>query len=450
MIIIKNGLVVTDTAAQRDLAIENGKILRIDPSIEISEGDQVVDAAGCYVFPGFIDPHTHLQMDNGQIVTADSFETGTKAAVIGGTTTLIDFATQNKGGSLKDAYETWLAMAKDHSSCHYRFHMAITDYTDDIEAEIATMADLGITSFKIYLAYDALRIEDAHVYRCLKAVKACGGLLGAHCENGDLVNEGIKEQLAVGHMSPSAHPLSRPPVCEAESIARLSRIGELVDYPVHVVHLSSEAGLLAVREARARGAKVTVETCPQYLVLDDTKYALPGFEGAKFVMSPPLRKPSDQQALLAAILNGEIQTIATDHCSYDYGTQKILGKDNFSKIPNGAPGLEHRGVLMYTLLLASGKLTPAEFVALMSTNAAKLYQLYPQKGVIQAGSDADLVIYDPKGEYEIKAVDQYQNLDYTPYEGMKVIGRVRDVFLNGHHVVAAGQLVKPGMGSYAK
>lgn len=450
MIIIKNGTLVTDIEQKADLAVDGDKIVSIASDLRPQDGDEVIDATDCYVFPGFIDPHTHLQMDNGKIVTADSFETGTAAAVAGGTTTFIDFATQDKGGTLKEAYEKWLAMAKDCSSTNYRFHMAIVDYNDEVEKEIAEMDALGISSFKIYLAYDALRINDGEVLRCLRAVKKAGGLLGAHCENGDLVNEGIRREHELGHMGPEAHPVSRPPIVEAESINRFACIGEMADWSVHVVHLSSEEGLKAVRAARARGAKVTVETCPQYLLLDDTNYSKPDFEGAKYVMSPPLRKKSDNEALLEALLNGEIETVATDHCSYNFKGQKDLGRDDFAKIPNGGPGIEHRVVAMYTLLVASGKMSAVDFCKLMSTNAAKLYHLYPQKGVLAEGSDADIVVYKKTGGYTIKAEDQLQNVDYTPMEGFEVVGGVKDVVLNGYHVVQDSKLVLRNKGRYAR
>jgi len=448
MIIIKNGTLVRDIEYKGDIAVEGKKIVRIAKSIEPGPGDRVIDAQGCFVFPGFIDAHTHFQMKNAITTTADSFETGTRAAVMGGTTTIINFASPEKGGTLRAAYDESMKKAEGCCSSNYRFHMEIVDWNDSIEAEIQDMKALGITSFKVYMAYD-IRIDDAAIYNCLRAVKKAGGLLGAHCENGDLLRAKTAELKKNGELTPAAHPKSHPVEAEAEAISRLAYIGRLADYPVHVVHLSSADGLAELRKARLMGIKITSETCPQYLVLDESRYHLPGFESAKYVMSPPLRSKSDQAAILEAVSSGEIQTIATDHCSYNFAGQKSLGLDDFSKIPNGAPGVEHRVPLMYTALVCSGLITTVRLVELMSGNPARMYHMYPRKGLLAEGSDADIVIYQRDGERRIEAAYQTQNVDYTPYEGMTVKGSVKFVLLNGIPIVENGILTKPDMGEYA-
>jgi len=447
MIIIKNGTLVRDCEFQADLAVEGKQILKIAETIEPGPGDRVIDASGCYVFPGFIDAHTHFQMKNAITTTADSFETGTKAAVMGGTTTIINFASPVKGGTLYDAYNESMKKAEGHCSSNFRFHMEIIDMNSSIASEIVRMPSLGVTSFKVYLAYD-FRLDDAAVYSCLKAVKKAKGLLGVHCENGDILKVKAAELKASGELTPASHPKAHPAEAEAEAISRLAYIGKLVGYPVHVVHLSSYAGLAEIRKARGMGIEITAETCPQYLVLDESRYNLPGFESAKYVMSPPLRSISDQTALLQAIRRGDIQTIATDHCSYNYADQKSLGRDDFTKIPGGAPGVEHRVPLMYTRLVHDGLISIEKFVALLSENPAKMYGMYPWKGLLAEGSDADIVIYRKDGTHVIEAARQTQNVDYTPYEGMSVQGSVRDVLVNGVPVVENGMLTHPYMGTY--
>ena len=299
------------------------------------------------------------------------------------------------------------------------------------------------------MAYD-MRIDDAAIYNCLKAVRRMNGLLGAHCENGDLLRAKTSELRAAGEWTPAAHPKAHPAEAEAEAVSRLAYIGKLAGYPVHVVHLSSAAGLAEIRKARAMDIDITAETCPQYLLLDESRYRLPGFEGAKYVMSPPLRSVADQEALLEAVCTGEIQSIATDHCSYNFQTQKSLGRDDFSKIPGGAPGVEHRVPLMYTNLVSGGRISSVQLKDLMAENPAKMYGMYPRKGLLAEGSDADIVVYETAGLHRIEAAGQVQNVDYTPYEGMTVRGTVKHVLLNGIHAVENGILTKPLMGRYAQ
>lgn len=449
MIIIKNGDLVSDAVTQGDIAVDGNKIVHIASHIEPAEDDRVVDASGCYVFPGFIDAHTHFAMKNAMTTTADDFQSGTKAAVLGGTTTIINFASPSETGSLVEGFNESLAKAQGVSSCNYRFHMEITHFDKQVETEIKAMKQLGVTSFKVYMAY-GFRLRDDDIYRSLEAVKAVGGVLGAHCENGYLIDVLTEKCRMRGELSPASHPLCHPPEIEAEAINRLATIGKMVDYPVHVVHLSSQEGLEEIRRARASGIQITVETCPQYLLLDDSCYHLPGFESAKFMFSPPARHREDQIALRQAVVNGEIQTIATDHCSYNFEGQKTMGRDDFTKVPNGIPGVQQRVPLMYTLFHETEGLGPVQLVRLLSENPARLYGLYPQKGVLAVGSDADLVIYKKDGESLIKAANQAENVDYTPYEGFKVKGCVKDVFVNGSQVVVNDKLVVENNGVYAK
>lgn len=451
MTIIQHGtLVLPDGLMQGDIAFENGVITRIAPAIEAGAGDAVCEAAGCLVFPGFIDAHTHLDMDSGTTVTADDFASGSRAAACGGTTTLVDFATQERGGTLTDALDAWHRKAEGKCACNYAFHMAVTDWNEQTRAELPRMFERGVTSFKAYYAYDNLRLDDAQIYDLLSALRPFGGVLGVHCENGTLVNRLQRQQLERGVTGPEGHPASRPPVVEAEAIRRLCAVAKLADSPVHIVHLSSAEGLEEVRRARASGQKVWVETCPQYLLLDESRYHLEGFEGAKYVMSPPLRSPADREALRAAVLGGEIDTISTDHCSYRFGDQKALGRDDFTNIPNGAPGIEHRPALIYTSFVASGLMTEAQMCRLLSENPAKLFGMWPRKGRLAQGADADITVWDPQARWVIRAEAQHQNVDYTPYEGFEAAGRARAVYVGGQLAAKDGEPSGASAGRYVK
>ena len=451
MTIIQHGtLVLPDGLMQGDLAFENGVITRVAPAIEAGAGDAVCEAAGCLVFPGFIDGHTHLDMDSGTTVTADDFASGSRAAACGGTTTLVDFATQERGGTLTDALDAWHRKAEGKCACNYAFHMAVTDWNEQTRAELPRMFERGVTSFKAYYAYDNLRLDDAQMYDLLSALRPFGGVLGVHCENGTLVNRLQRQQLDRGVTGPAGHPASRPPVVEAEAIRRLCAVAKLADSPVHIVHLSSAEGLEEVRRARASGQKVWVETCPQYLLLDESRYHLEGFEGAKYVMSPPLRSPADREALRAAVLGGEIDTISTDHCSYRFGDQKALGRDDFTNIPNGAPGIEHRPALIYTSFVASGLMTEAQMCRLLSENPAKLFGMWPRKGRLAQGADADITVWDPQARWVIRAEAQHQNVDYTPYEGFEAAGCARAVYVGGQLAAKDGEPSGASAGRYVK
>ena len=451
MIIIQNGQLVSHTGLTRaDLAMDEGRIVSIAPHLAPGPQDTVYDAQGCYVFPGFIDGHTHLDMDSGVTVTADDFATGSRAAVCGGTTTLVDFATQDKGGTLMQALDAWHKKAEGRCSCNYAFHMAITDWNPAVKEEIPLMFQEGVSSFKAYMAYDALKVNDAQLLEMLETIGPMGGILGVHCENGLLVNTLQAQQKAMGHFGPDGHPASRPPEVEAEAVNRLCYLGKLADAPVHVVHLSSALGLEEVRAARKNGVTVYAETCPQYLVLDESRYKTPGFEGAKYVMSPPLRSPADVQALRQAVINGEIDTIATDHCSYNFKGQKELGLTDFTKIPNGGPGIEHRPMVVYSSMVDTGELAVTDFCRLLAEGPARLFGMYPQKGVLAVGSDADITIWDPTAKTTIRAARQHQNVDYTPYEGFSITGMPRYVFVGGTLAAQDGQPTEALAGRYVK
>ena len=448
-ILIQNGILVLPTGPiQADLRVAGGRIAELGPGLAPG-ASRVIDAQERLVFPGFIDTHTHFEMNKGfPNKTADDWYTGTRAALAGGTTTVLDFAEPERGATLASALETWHGRADGAACCNYGFHMTVKDWSPSIRSELREMTAAGVTSYKVYLAYDNLRLSDAAAYEVVKAVGAEGGVVGCHCENGDLVTEGIRAQQAAGNLSPAAHPLSRPPAVEAEAVGRWLTIAELAGCPVNIVHLSTLRGLEAVRAARTRGQRLYVETCPQYLLLDERSYRLPGFESAKFVLSPPLRAQENCAALWDALEAGEIDTIGTDHCSFRFHGAKELGREDFSKIPNGIPGVEHRPSLMYTYGVAAGRITAVDMARLLAENPARLFGMYPQKGVLAVGSDADLVIFDPNDTGRITAETQYQNVDYTPYEGMALRGRVDTVLLGGEVAVEGGRVLLERRGRY--
>ena len=450
MTILQNGLLVTpEGPRQADLAFDGGKITAIG-QITAYPGDRVVDASGCWVFPGFIDQHTHLQMNTGTAWTADDFASGTLAAVCGGTTTVVDFATQDKGGTVLEALDIWKRRAQGVSRCNVAFHMAVCDWNDRTKKEILLLRREGVSSFKAYMAYDNLRLSDTELLALLETVRENGSICGCHCENGPLITALQEKELALGHTGPAGHPRSRPPEAEAEAINRFTYLASLAHCPVYVVHLSSRLGLEEVRAARRRGQTVYAETCPQYLLLDDSVYDMPGFEGAKYVCSPPIRKREDVTALREALLAGEIEAVATDHCSFRFDTQKTLGKGDFRMIPNGLPGLEHRPALLAEVLRREGALDPVRMNSLLSEGPAKMMGMYPQKGTLAVGSDADLTVWQPEERWTIRASEQHQKVDYTPYEGIEVCGRARQVYVNGILAAENGEPTGAVAGCFVK
>ena len=450
-ILIKNAtLICPDGPVQADLRVEGDRIVQIGPGLPAGDS-RVIDASGKLVFPGFIDTHTHFEMNKGlPNETADDWASGTLAALAGGTTTVLDFAEPQRGCSLSSALETWHRRADGRASCNYGFHMTVKDWDPRVRAELKDMTAAGVTSYKVYFAYDNLRVTDAAALDAVRAVGEEGGIVGCHCENGDLVNAGIAAQRAAGNLSPAAHPLSRPACVEAEAVNRWLTIGELAGCPVNIVHLSTKRGLELVRAARERGQKLYVESCPQYLLLDDSRYRLPGFESARFVLSPPLRAGEDVDALWNGLKAGDVDTMGTDHCSFHFKGVKELGKDDFSKIPNGIPGVEHRGVLMYTAGVAEGKISAHQLMRLLSERPARLFGMYPRKGALAVGSDADITVLDPGFAGKISAANQHQRVDYTPYEGFDVRCRVDTVLLGGEIAVEDGRVTAEKRGRYVK
>ncbi|MGF6365149.1 dihydropyrimidinase [Aequitasia blattaphilus] len=431
---------------RKDILVEGEKIIKVELGIRDEEAE-VINVRGKLLFPGFIDPHTHFDLEVSQTITVDDFASGTRAAIVGGTTTILDFATQNRGETLKAALDNWNRKASGNCSCDYGYHMAISEWNESISEEIADMVEWGITSFKLYMIYDAMYLDDGAIYQALSRLKEVGGLAGVHCENRDLIAALVEEEKGKGNLYPQIHPRTRPVQAEAEAINRLLEIASLADAPVMVVHLSTARGYQVIQEARKRGQCVYVETCPQYLLLDDEKYNLQGFESAKYVISPPLRSRKDRDALWTALKKQEIQTVATDHCSFTM-EQKRMGKKDFTKIPCGMPGVETRPSLLYTYGVKSGKITEAQMCRYLSEDVAKLYGMYPQKGAIQPGSDGDIVVWNPEGKQVLNWRNQYSSCDYNPYEGMEVWGRAEQVYLRGELVARDGEVICVGKGKY--
>ena len=449
--VLKGGTVVGGSGSVRaDVLIDGEKVAAVGTGEEMErladEDTQIVDVEGCLLFPGFIDAHTHFDLHVAGTVTADDFATGTKAALRGGTTSIIDFGTQYPGESLAEGLKNWHEKADGKCSCDYGFHMSITEWTPSVCEEVQDMMDQGITSFKLYMTYDT-QVDDETIFKILRRLKEVGGITGVHCENSGMIAALQEEAKKAGRLGVESHPVTRPDAAEAEAIGRLLRLAEVADVPVVVVHLTCKAGYDVIMEARRRGQKVYTETCPQYLLMDDSLYSLPGTEGLKYVCAPPLRKKEDQDCLWKALEDGTIQTVSTDHCSFTTG-QKLLGKDDFTKIPGGMPGVETRGTLLYTFGVDAGRISKETMCRVLSENPAKLYGLYPKKGVIAPGSDADIVILRTGVSDTITAADQIQNVDYAPFEGTKVTGRIERVFLRGTQAVKDGQVVEPGLGRF--
>lgn len=448
--IITNGRVVTaEQELAADVLIENDLISAIGTGL--GNADRTIDARGRYVIPGGIDPHTHFDLPMGPgVSSADDFESGTIAAAFGGTTTVIDFPTQERGGTLHAAVDAWLAKAEGKAAIDYGFHVICVDLPDERLVEMRQLVDEGIPSFKLLMAYPGrIMVDDGTIYRAMRAAAGAGALTLIHAENGHVIEAMIHEALAAGHTAPKYHAATRPAATEAEAVGRAIDIAGMTGCPVYIVHLSSAAGLARVVEARRCGLPVYAETCPQYLFLDDSRYE-DGIEGAKYVMSPPLRKPEDQEALWGALASGDLQLVATDHCPFTLA-QKAAGANDFSKIPNGGPAVEHRMSLVYHGGVAGGRFDMRLFVEVTSTAAAKMFGLYPRKGTIAVGSDADIVIFDPDAEATISAATHHMRIDYSAYEGMRVRGVVDIVIARGKVIVENGHFTgKPGAGQFLK
>ncbi len=438
--LLKGGTVVTGAGQRRmDVLMDGEKILQVGRDLQTA--DRTVDVTGCFLFPGFIDAHTHFDLDVANTTTADDFFTGTRAALRGGTTTVIDFACPNKGESLHHGLDLWHRKADGNAFCDYGFHMTIDDWNESIRAELPDMFAQGISSFKMYLTYPAMMIGDRDIYWALKELRRLGGIAGFHCENAGVIDGMIAERKAAGELGPSSHPLTRPPYLEAEAVSRLLRIAQAADAPVVIVHLTNREALLEVDHARKRGQTVYVETCPQYLLLDESVYFNEDWSAAaRYVCAPPLRDKAEQEYLWKGLRRGAIQTVSTDHCSFTLA-QKDMGREDFTKIPGGLPGVETRGELMFSYGVAKRKISAAQMCRALSENPARLYGLYPRKGVLRPGSDADIVVYDPGASHVIRAEDCVANVDYNPYEGFVTAGGIRQVWLRGQLAVEDGRVL---------
>src|SRR6195256_559419 len=450
--LIKNGHIVTATDDYTaDILIEDEVVSIIGAKLDM-EADVTIDAKGRLVIPGGIDPHTHMELPFGGTTAADDFRTGTIAAAHGGTTTIIDFAVQYKGESLLQGVDNWHQKAEGKCAIDYGFHLITTELEDRQIEEMYTVMDEGVTSFKMFMAYPGVfLVDDATIFRAMSAAGQRGGLICMHAENGIVINEIIKHALAKGHTAPKYHALTRPTIAEAEGVHRAIAIAEMAESPVYIVHLSCADALNQVRQARDRGIPAFAETCPQYLFLSLDNYDEPGFDGAKYVMTPPLRDKSNQAELWKGLKMDELHVISTDHCPFCMKEQKELGRNDFSKIPNGAPGIETRMSLVFDGGVRPGNTSLNRFVALTSTSPAKIFGLFPRKGTIAPGSDADIVVFDPNRTITLAAKTLHMNVDYNPYEGRQVTGATDTVLSRGRLVIEDGKFVgRAGSGSFLK
>lgn len=440
-LLIKNADIVNaDSRYTADILCEGDVIARIDRGIAPPPGAEVIDATGKHVFPGFIDPHTHIYLPFMGTFSKDDYETGTKAALVGGTTTLFEMVCPPRSMSHAEGFALWRRQAEGRACCDYSFHMGVTRFDAESAAQLREIVAAGVGSFKVFLAYKgAFGVDDGELWRTLELARELGVVVTAHCENETLVAELQRQLLAAGRTGPEAHHDSRPPRVEAEGVNHLMTFAELAGATVYIVHLSCREALERAIAARERGVRVFVETLIQYLVLDKTWAERPGFEGAKYVMSPPLRDRANQAVLWDGLASGLVNTVATDHAPFDFADQKPMGRDDFTKIPNGIPSLEDRVNLLWTHGVGRGRLTLQQFVAVGSTNAARIFGLWPRKGVIQPGADADIVVYDPAYRGTISAKTQTQNVDYNAFEGFPVEGRPAVVTVRGEVAVRDGR-----------
>ncbi len=450
-ILIKNGRIVTaidDYVA--DIFIQGESIAVIGKNLDVA-ADKIIDATGKIVIPGGIDPHVHLDMPFMGTYSSDNYETGTRAALYGGTTMVIDFILQKQGNSLHSALDEWRSRSNNNCLGDYSFHMAVTDFNDETKSEISTLIEQeGITSFKTFMAYKgALMIDDRQMIGLMEEVKKHGGLINVHATNGDMIDYLTQKHRGEGKLSPLYHYLSQPEVTEAEASERFADMSNFTGCPGYIVHLTCEGALNAVRNASRRNQKIFVETCIQYLILDASLYEQ-NFEGAKWVMSPPLREKKDQQTLWAGINQGIVNVVATDHCPFMW-EQKLMGKDDFSKIPNGHPAVENRMELLFSEGVSKGRISLNKYVEVACTNPAKIFGMFPKKGTIAVGSDADIVIFDPNEKHTLSASTHHMNVDYSGYEGWEVTGKVKTVLLRGQVAIENNEcLIEKGYGKFIK
>jgi dihydropyrimidinase len=441
--LIKNGHIVTAVDSYTaDILIDGETVAMIGKNLSDVAGsiDKIFDATGKLVIPGGIDPHTHMDLPFGGTSASDDFETGTRAAAFGGTTTIIDFAVQYHGQELNEALDVWFGKAEGKASIDYGFHMIVTDLPDERLPGLKGLIDQGVTSFKLFMAYPGVfLVDDGTIFKAMSTAGESGGLICMHAENGVVIDVLVKRALAEGKTGPKYHALTRPTKAEAEGVHRAIAIAEMANSPVYIVHLSCYDALKEVQAARDLGLPAFAETCPQYLLLDYSRYEQEGFEGAKYVMTPPLRDKENQELLWRGLRGDDLQVISTDHCPFCFKEQKELGRDDFTKIPNGGPGVENRMSLIYHHGVGAGRINLNRFVELTSTAAAKIFGLFPKKGTIAVGSDADIVIFDPNREQTITAATHHMRVDYSAYEGWKVKGTVEVVLSGGKAIVENGE-----------
>jgi len=451
-LLIKGGTIVTATDQYvGDILVEGERISLIGTSINV-QADQVIDAAGKYVIPGGIDVHTHMEMPFGGSESVDSFETGTQAAAFGGTTCIVDFAIQDRGNSLRHAWERWMGKAEGKACIDYGFHMIMREYNETLGREMGDMTREGVTSFKLFMAYPGVfMVDDASIFRAMQRSGEIGATICMHAENGGVIDVLTQQALAQGHKAPKWHALTRPALAEAEATHRAIALAQMADVPVYIVHLSAAEALEQVTQARDRGIQAYAETCPQYLFLNYENYEEPDFGGAKYVMSPPLRTKERQAELWRGLRYNDLQVVSTDHCPFCMKDAKLLGKDDFSKIPNGAPGVETRMSLLYDGGVVPGHISLNRWVEIASTAPAKIFGLFPRKGTLAPGSDADIVVFDPKGSTTWSAKTHHSACDYNPYEGRTTKGSSDVVISRGRVVVDHGKFTgKAGAGQYLK
>jgi dihydropyrimidinase len=451
-LLIRNGTVVTASDLyQADIYIENDTVTAIGTNLPM-QTDRVIDATDRYVIPGGIDCHTHLDMPFGGTTSADDFESGTIAAAFGGTTSIVDFAIQYRGQTLHHAWETWMKKAEGKAAIDYGFHMIMTEVNDGIEQEMDALVRQGITSFKLFMAYPGVfMLDDASIFRAMLRTGKNGGTICMHAENGGVIDVLVQKALAEGKTAPKYHALTRPARAEAEATHRAIALAEMADVPVYIVHLSAAEALEMVTDARDRGLLAFAETCPQYLFLSYDNYEEPGFEGAKYVMSPPLRPRETQDQLWRGLAFNDLQAISTDHCPFCMKEQKVLGEHDFSKIPNGAPGIETRMSLVYDGGVRPGRISLNRWVELTSTSPAKIFGLFPRKGTIAPGSDADIVVFNPAKKQTLGVKTLHMKVDYNPYEGREVHGVSETVISRGKVVIDNGKFTgRAGGGAFIK
>jgi dihydropyrimidinase len=450
-ILIRNGnVVLPDRTEVLDIRVDGEKITDVGKGLH-NQAATVIEASGKYIIPGGIDVHTHLDAPVGGTTSSDDFETGTRAAAFGGTTCIIDFATQSHGGSLPGAYEVWRAKGKG-AVVDYGLHMIIVDMPENKLDEIDQIVEAGVTSFKVFTAYPgSLMVDDATILRIMLRAQKLGALVAVHAENGDAIQLLVRQALTEGRTDPIYHALTRPAVAEAEATNRVIALARIAGVPVYIVHVTCSESLAEISRARKKGVDVFGETCPQYLLLTKDDLGRPGFEGAKYVLTPPLRERVDQESLWQGLKDDELQVVSTDHCPFYFETQKRLGVHDFTRIPNGGPGIENRLQLLYHFGVGQGRFSVNRWVNLVSTNPAKLFGLYPKKGILQPGSDADIVVWNPKQEYTISASTHHMRVDYSMYEGFRVTGNAETVISRGEIIVDKNEwLGRKGRGVYQK